>query len=528
MDEVVEKKAVAHAVPPTLAERKRLREIIAGLWAEASLTPPLSMSELSDLSLRLIREQGLDKALRGWLMVEINNCAWKEVVASVPYEKRILLLPQCLRHSTLCRAEVDELGLLCRRCDNCTIPNLQDQAYALGMLVLVAEGFTSVMGLIESGAVDTVIGVGCMDSLEKAFPLIVRHAVPGIAIPLNRAGCKDTQVDGSCVEEWMRISLPSPPSSSLLVHEEIKATVRDWFLPDRLTELLGEATDPASFVAREWLSGAGKRWRPYLLVCVYLSLTGQRGEIPEAVRRAAVAVECFHKASLVHDDIQDNDALRNNRQTVHAAHGVPIAINVGDILLGEGYRLLSSCERMELLQAAAEAHVALCKGQGMELHWSRSPGELTLDYVLGIFSHKTVPAFRVALEFGMICAGVTDATTRDTFHAYSHALGIAYQLLDDAADFANDAPLALRPSATIALLSEQNKANGWIRRMHEAGDIKAYLALEENKPLLRKTIEDVTTLAEAYHRQAIASLSALHSMEMKRLLFRLTERILKQ
>jgi geranylgeranyl pyrophosphate synthase len=525
MDKVAEKKTAVHAVPPTFTERKRWRKIIADTLADVSLTPPLSMDELTDMSLRLIGACGLDKALQGWFMVEINNCAWKEVVAAVPYDKRILLLPQCLRNAGCCQANVDELGLLCHRCNSCVIPNLQDKAEDLGMITLVAEGFTPVMGLMESGIVDTVIGVGCLDSLEKVFPLLVRQAVPGIAVPLNRAGCKDTQVDYAYVESLIRMSSPSRTPAALLVHDEIKAVVRDWFLPDRLAEALGKASDPASSVARDWLSGDGKRWRPYLLVCVYLSLTGQR-EIPHIVKRAAIAVECFHKASLVHDDIQDGDTFRNIRQTVHSAHNVPIAINVGDILLGEGYRLLSLCGRMELFQVAAAAHVALCKGQGMELQWSRSPEELTLDYVLEIFSNKTVPAFEVALDFGLICAGITDKAIRNMLHTYSRALGIAYQLQDDIEDFASDEPLVLRPSAILAVLSEQNKANGYIRRLQEAEDIKAILM--EDRPLFQKAVERVTVLAGEYRRQAIASLSTLHNMEMKRLLFRLTERILKR
>ena len=528
MDEVANKRTEVHAVPPSFAERKRLREIIAGELSNSSLTPPLSMDDLSDISLRLIRAHGLDKALQGWLMVEVNNGAWKEVVASAPHGKRILLLPQCLRNSSRCPADVDELGLLCRRCSSCcSIPSLQDKAGELGMTTLVAEGFTSVIGLMESGVVDTVIGVGCLDSLEKAFPLLIRHAVPGIAVPLNRAGCKDTEVDYAYVESLIGMSSPSQAPAALLVHDEISALVRSWFLPDKLGEALGEAGNPASAVAREWLSGDGKRWRPYLLVCAYKALTGQR-EIPETLRLAATAIECFHKASLVHDDIQDNDAFRNNRPTVHAAHGVAIAINTGDVLLGEGYRLLSLCGSIELIRVAAAAHVALCKGQGMELEWSRSPVELALEDVLEIFSNKTVPAFRVALDFGLICAGVTDKTMENILHTYSQALGIAYQLQDDADDFAHDAPIALRPSATLAVLCEQNSARGFIRRLREVSDIKAFLTNTENKPLLRKAIESVTALAETYRRQAIASLSELHHVEMKRLLFRLTEQILKQ
>ena len=82
----------------------------------------------------------------------------------------------------------------------------------------------------------------------------------------------------------------------------------------------------------------------------------------------------------MHDDIQDNDKERYGKPTINALYGVPIAINVGDILLGEGYRLLSQCDARALTAVAADAHIALCKGQGMELEWSVSPRPLTLDW----------------------------------------------------------------------------------------------------------------------------------------------------
>ena len=56
-------------------------------------------------------------------------------------------------------------------------------------------------------------------------------------------------------------------------------------------------------------------------------------------------MECFHKASLIHDDIEDDDAQRYGEPTLHVEHGVPVALNVGDLLIGEGYRLLAECER---------------------------------------------------------------------------------------------------------------------------------------------------------------------------------------
>ena len=85
-----------------------------------------------------------------------------------------------------------------------------------------------------------------------------------------------------------------------------------------------------------------------LAVAVFQALRGNCDEgLPEDVRKLAVAVECFHKASLIHDDIEDNDAIRYGEKTLHEEHGLAVALNVGDLLIGEGYRLIGAleCER---------------------------------------------------------------------------------------------------------------------------------------------------------------------------------------
>lgn len=512
-----------HTTPPSLEERSDLRKQIDLFMNDLAVKPPLSLDDLSNLSDRLIRDNALSPDRKGWIMVEMNNCVWRETVASIPYERRILLLPKCLSHSTQCQAEVDELGLLCHQCNHCSIPDLQEKADSLGIMSLVAEGFTSVVSLIQNQVVDTVIGVGCLESLEKAFPLLINNAVPGLAIPLNGAGCKDTQVDYGYVIRML--GMRSESEARLLDYDQLKASLKDWFSNENLSRCLSPANDQTSLIAREWLGGEGKRWRPYLLAATYLALSEEK-EAPEEVRLAAVAVECFHKASLIHDDIQDNDDIRYGKPTVNALYGTPIAINVGDMLLGDGYHLLTECGRMELIRAAADAHIALCKGQGMELEWSQSPRPLTLDFVLDIFCNKTVPAFEVSLVLGLICAG-DDPKLRIIFHNYSRALGIAYQLLDDREDFATDHPLALRPSAVLAILCERNPEPDFIQALLSCDDLKAFLHLPANKPLLQEVIEEVRLLAENYHQATLDSLNEITNVELKRLLFRVTERILK-
>lgn len=512
-----------YTIPQSLQERKGLRSRIESFVSCQPFAPPLSIDDLNSLSEQFIGDNELDPAIKGWLMVEINNAIWRDTVASIPYDKRILLLPKCLNNSVHCKADMDELGLLCYRCNNCSIPNLQDKAEELGMMSMVAEGFTSVVGLVENRIVDTVIGVSCLDSLEKAFPLLINHAVPGLAIPLNKNGCKDTTVDYDYVIEM--IQMYSGKEANLLDYDYLKESIQRLFSTEKLDEVLSSANDPTSQAAREWLRGDGKRWRPYLLAATYMTLSGSR-DLPQEVQLAAIAVECFHKASLVHDDIQDNDTLRYGKQTVNAIHGVPIAINVGDILLGEGYRLLTSCGNMELLKASAEAHIALCKGQGMELAWSRDPQPLTLEFVLDIFRNKTVPAFDVSLIMGVICAE-NNKPLQETLHHYSEAMGIAYQLLDDIEDFETEEPVALRPSAVLATLCEQVTDQAFISRLLQTTELKVFLNLPENKLYLDNALQQVKQMAKQYHQNALNALHNLTNIELKRLLFRVTKRILK-
>src|SRR5262245_1835810 len=202
---------------------------------------------------------------------------------------------------------------------------------------------------------------------------------------------------------------------------------------------MGKAEDQPSTLARRWLAKDGKRWRPYLAACAYMALQSDKHDEPPPatadLKKLAVAVECFHKASLVHDDIEDNDAKRYGEKTLHMEVGLPVALNAGDFLLGEGYRLISELSvdpaiRVQMLQSASTGHLTLSRGQGRELLWSREPGPLTSIDVLEIFKQKTAPAFEVALRLGAFLGGA-DAETHEVLRKYSESIGIAYQVKDD-------------------------------------------------------------------------------------------------
>lgn len=481
-------------IPETLEERQRIRQLIKAFVQETAPVPPVPLDQLGELAAEFLDGQGLDQRMLDWTMVELHNQAWMPIVSAIPYDRRLLLLPKCLSSAGRCEGEMDDMGLLCRGCGRCVIPDLQSWADQHGVLSLVAEGFTSVISLIQNHVVDAVIGVSCMDSLEKAFPLLINHAVPGIAVPLNDGGCTNTHVDTG----YVRQLLPqhSEPEVVPIRFDQIRQQVDEWFTADALSLLLSPSTDVTARASLEWMCSGGKRWRPFLLAAVYAALTGET-RMPQQVKLAAVAVECFHKASLVHDDIQDHDTERYGKPTVCAQYGDAQAINIGDHLLGDGYRLLTLTGNVELLRLAADAHIGLCRGQGEELAWK--PGQEThLEWVLDIFRHKTVPAFEVALRMGLLCAQGDDEL-HNVLHQYSEALGIAYQLRDDLDDIGIEQ--TTKPSAPYALRQQMPLATD--------DEIAATL----------------TKLADDYHTKALAMLGKVKQSGLKRLLFQVTEKI---
>ena len=497
-----------------LQERMTLRRELRDFVRRKSLCPPVSLKQLEALAEEFIidhspltidhsaaqksTEKNGQWSISNWLMVEINNQLWVDIIATIPHDRRLLMLPKCLSKHGECRGEYDEYGLLCHRCGRCLIPNLQDRAEQLGSLSLVAEGFTQVIELIENHVVDAVIGVSCLDSLEKAFPLLVGHAVPGLAIPLNDDGCINTHVDEGYVMELLNLQPPTTNLKPLLNYESTRQQIDRWFSREELECILGHPEDKTSQVCLDWMTKGGRRWRPYLLSAVYQAITGDT-QLNEDVHRSAVAVECFHKASLIHDDIEDNDMTRYDQPTVNALYGDAYAINAGDALLGMGYRLLTQSNNMELVRLIAEAHASLCKGQGQELEWTAQPHPINLDFTLDIIRHKTVPAFEVSLMLGLACTG-NHQHLRPMLHAYSEALGTAYQLKDDLEDDGQDRS----PSAVFAL-------------RHEHPDWNDETVKEE----LNKMIDQ-------YKQQALDALNDLDCLELKRLLYQITEKILKR
>ena len=524
-------------IPQTTVERNHVLHAVRNYVAEFNPVPPLPFEELKVHADRLVGMLKCDPIYRDYVGVLINNEMWREHLATVPFERRLLLLPKCLRVESKCPAPFDEFGLLCKQCGLCTIQDLQIEAEKLGYATLVAEGSAIVMSLIQTGKIEAIVGVSCLSVLERAFPYMEAAAIPGVAVPLLQDDCIDTTVDLDWV--WDYIHLTSDDQTRRLDLTALRDEVDFWFSPASLDCIMGTAEGETETIARAWLARAGKRWRPFLTTAAFQALRSDTGKpLPDDLKKIAVAVECFHKASLIHDDIEDGDALRYGQKTLHEEHGVAVALNVGDLLIGEGYRMLAATnfsgdQRAAMLRAAANGQRQLCRGQGAELCWARTPQPLTQHQVLEIFRKKTAPAFEVALRLGAISAGIEQhAEVEGVLKVYSDALGIAYQIRDDLSDLGasgdtNDIA-GLRPSVLLAVAHEKAKdaqkqllASIWRRQLPEgvttASIESLYTELQAD--------ERARTLLETYKEEAIRCLRDLENPNLKGLLRRVVGKI---
>jgi geranylgeranyl pyrophosphate synthase len=479
--------------------RAKCIEVAAGL----DRSKPMTKDELEQASRGLLSSLGLPEGYLGWTMVVLSSAFWRDAVATVPPERRLFLLPHCLKHAQGCPADYDQFGMNCKQCGACSIADFRSIAEEMGYRILVAEGSPVVMKIIIGGYVDAVIGVACLNVLEKAIDKILLAGIPCMAVPLLSDDCRNTKVDEPWVADMVRTPhVAARQETRSYIH--LLRTAADLFSPESIdrfaprvrskTPLLAEAVsreaigkiDPISateHIAYDFLSRGGKHSRPFITLAAYDALTGDLGsgasgeeacmKIPPAVRRAAISIETFHKASLVHDDIQDDDAFRYGQPAVHKRFGNATAINIGDYLIGLGYRLLSGLidndrrfdpqMRVDVLDCLANAHVRLTEGQGAELIWRDALDKALkpLD-ALKIYALKTAPAFEAALYSGIRLAG--DASPYvEAIRTFSRNLGVGFQILNDLQDWNGDTAnkvaaagdvLGGRPTLLLALALE--------------------------------------------------------------------------
>ena len=205
-----------------------------------------------------------------------------------------------------------------------------------------------------------------------------------------------------------------------LINEEIKRCLLD---EDGEPAVLYETT-------RHLILAGGKRLRSLLLT---LCCEAVGGTVVDALP-FAVATEFVQTASLIHDDVVDEDNLRRGVETTHKKFGRKMAIIAGDLLVALAIKLIGERSKPELLTYVATGGIKMCEGEAADLLMSQNKVQsYTTDAALDIIRMKTVSFMTSASKVGALL-GNANSTQMDALIKYSEMLGFSFQIRDDILD----------------------------------------------------------------------------------------------
>lgn len=182
-------------------------------------------------------------------------------------------------------------------------------------------------------------------------------------------------------------------------------------------------------IAHYIISAGGKRIRP-MLVLLFSSALGFTGR--ERFELAAT-VEFIHTATLLHDDVVDESALRRGRQTANALFGNAASVLVGDFVYSRAFQMMVSVNRMRVLEVLAEATNVIAEGEVLQLMNMHDP-DLSVDDYLRVIRFKTAKLFEASARLGAVLSDASPEV-EESCAAYGRALGTSFQLIDDVLDY---------------------------------------------------------------------------------------------
>ena len=185
-------------------------------------------------------------------------------------------------------------------------------------------------------------------------------------------------------------------------------------------------------LAGHLIAGGGKRMRPMLTLASarLLDYSGSRHH------KLAAAVEFIHTATLLHDDVVDGSGLRRGRRTANVIWGNPASVLVGDFLFSRAFELMVEDGSLRVLRILSRASAVIAEGEVDQLTAQRRV-ETGEDHYLAIIGAKTAALFAAACRIAAVVAE-RDERVEEALDGYGRNLGIAFQLVDDAIDYASD------------------------------------------------------------------------------------------
>ncbi|HEY4253131.1 MAG TPA: polyprenyl synthetase family protein [Roseomonas sp.] len=267
-------------------------------------------------------------------------------------------------------------------------------------------------------------------------------------------------------------------------------------------------------LAAHIVAAGGKRLRP-LLTLAAARLCGHAGN--RHIRLAA-CVEFIHTATLLHDDVVDESALRRGQASANALFGNKPSVLVGDFLFSRAFQLMVEDGSLEVLAILSAASATIAEGEVLQLVIQNDTTSTEAQY-LDVIEGKTAALFAAATEVGAVVAD-RPAPEQAALRAYGRALGIAFQLVDDALDYSaeqatlgktvgddfREGKITLPVLLAFARGSEEERAF-WRRTIEQREQADA--DLEHATALMRDrgALADTIRRAEDYGAEARAALA---------------------
>jgi geranylgeranyl diphosphate synthase type I len=269
------------------------------------------------------------------------------------------------------------------------------------------------------------------------------------------------------------------------------------------------------------LQSRGKRLRPAIAMLTCAALGGE----PLTAAPVGVAIELLHNFTLIHDDIQDKSATRRHRPTVWTLWGIEQAINAGDALFAASQLPLLSLTRrgvraetiVELMDAFNRMTIEIVEGQVLDLSFE-GRADISPDDYLDMIAGKTAAIVRFAARSGAILAGTT-AETKDRFAEFGLALGLGYQIRDDALGVWGTASVTGKTTADDIRRRKQSLPIVLLRQRVNQTERSRLMRLYEDDPIgdsgvaevlalldRHEISADVSAIVDGYHAKAIAAL----------------------
>jgi octaprenyl-diphosphate synthase len=197
-----------------------------------------------------------------------------------------------------------------------------------------------------------------------------------------------------------------------------------------IRQRLGSEVALINSIADYIVGAGGKRMRPVLLL-LFARALGYKGASNHYL--LAAVIEFIHTATLLHDDVVDESALRRGRQTANAAFGNPASVLVGDFLYSRAFQMMVEVDQMRVMGVLADATNTIAEGEVLQLINCNDPDTDETRY-MQVIRYKTARLFEAAAQLGAMLCGAAPPVEAAAAE-YGRRLGTAFQLIDDVLDY---------------------------------------------------------------------------------------------